>query len=556
MGGSTLNGGISRWYTDIGLPDYRPALPGDRQADVAIVGAGLTGLWTAYYLQRQQPDLRIVLLEKEFAGFGASGRNGGWLSAELAGTRSRYAETHGRDGVVQLLRAMRAAVDEVIAIAAAEGIDADIVKDGLLHVARNGPQEQRLAESLEYERTWGAGPDDYVRLTRDELDGRIRVAGARGAIFTPHCARVQPAKLVRGLAEVVERGGATIYEQTTVTDIAPGRAVTDRGTVTAPIVLRCLEGFTASIRGQRRNWLPMNSSIVVTAPLADDVHREIGWPGAELLGVYAHAYMYAQRTRDAVVGRGITATIDGDRVDVGNLRMFDEQQLALTGTLADAYTQARDSGQTLMIVRRGDRFLGIVGVMDASRAESAQVLSALRGANVGQLVMISGDNQRVADAVGREVGVDTAIGELLPEDKVAQITRLAETHRPIAMVGDGVNDAPAMARADVGIAMGAAGSTVALETCDIALMSDDLGRVPFAVRLSRATSRIIRQNLIASLAIVAFLILATFLGLNIGAVVLIHEGSTLIVVGNALRLLNFERGKEHHGIHHEDRPTA
>ncbi len=258
---------------------------------------------------------------------------------------------------------------------------------------------------------------------------------------------------------------------------------------------------------------------------------------------------------NAVVGRGITATIDGERVDVGNLRMFEEQQLALTGTLADAYAQARDSGQTLMIVRRGDRFLGIVGVMDASRAESAQVLSALRAADVGQLVMISGDNQRVADAVGREVGVDTALGELLPEDKVAQITRLSETYRPIAMVGDGVNDAPAMASADVGIAMGAAGSTVALETCDIALMSDDLGRLPFAVRLSRATSRIIRQNLIASLAIVAFLILATFLGLNIGAVVLIHEGSTLVVVANALRLLNFERGKEHHGIDHEDKPS-
>ncbi|MEV8136245.1 heavy metal translocating P-type ATPase [Microbacterium aurantiacum] len=259
---------------------------------------------------------------------------------------------------------------------------------------------------------------------------------------------------------------------------------------------------------------------------------------------------------NAVVGRGVTATIDGERVDVGNLRMFEEQQLALTGTLADAYAQARDSGQTLMIVRRGDRFLGIVGVMDASRAESAQVLSALRAADVGQLVMISGDNQRVADAVGREVGVDTALGELLPEDKVTEITRLSETHRPIAMVGDGVNDAPAMASADVGIAMGAAGSTVALETCDIALMSDDLGRLPFAVRLSRATSRIIRQNLIVSLAIVAFLILATFLGLNIGAVVLIHEGSTLVVVANALRLLNFERGKEHHGIDHEDKPSA
>ncbi|WP_434969282.1 heavy metal translocating P-type ATPase [Microbacterium sp. bgisy207] len=259
---------------------------------------------------------------------------------------------------------------------------------------------------------------------------------------------------------------------------------------------------------------------------------------------------------NAVVGRGVRATIGGEPVEVGNLRMFTDQQLTLPVELEDAYERARDSGQTLMIVRRAGRFLGLVGVMDASRAESAQVLQALRGANVGQLVMISGDNQRVADAVGREVGVDTAVGELLPEDKVAQITRLAGTHRPIAMVGDGVNDAPAMARADIGIAMGAAGSTVALETCDIALMSDDLGRVPFAVRLSRATSRIIRQNLIASLAIVALLVIATFIGLNIGAVVLIHEGSTLIVVANALRLLNFERGKEHHGIDHEDKPTA
>ena len=257
----------------------------------------------------------------------------------------------------------------------------------------------------------------------------------------------------------------------------------------------------------------------------------------------------------ALTGRGITATIDGERVEIGNLRMFDEQQLELPSSLAKAYAEARDSGQTLMIVRRGDRFLGVVGVMDASRAESAQVLNALRDTGVGHLVMISGDNQRVADAVGQEVGVDTAIGELLPEDKVTHITSLAKTYRPIAMIGDGVNDAPAMARADVGIAMGAAGSTVALETCDIALMSDDLGRIPFAVRLSRAASRIIRQNLIASLAIVVFLIIATFLGLNIGAVVLIHEGSTLIVVANALRLLNFQKGQEHAGIDHEEKPT-
>lgn len=256
----------------------------------------------------------------------------------------------------------------------------------------------------------------------------------------------------------------------------------------------------------------------------------------------------------AVVGRGVRATIDRDAVEVGNLRMFEEQGLELPGRLSTAYAEAKDSGQTLMIVRRGGRFLGIVGMMDSARAESAEVLSALRDANVGTLIMISGDNQRVADAVGREVGVDTAIGELLPEDKVAEITRLHEIHRPIAMVGDGVNDAPAMARADVGIAMGAAGSTVALETCDIALMSDDLGRVPFAVRLSRATGQIIRQNLIASLLVVVVLIVATFAGLTIGAVVLVHEGSTLIVVANALRLLRFQNGKEHAGIDHEEKP--
>ena len=344
MGGSTLNGGISRWFTEIGVPGYRPALPGDIDADVAIVGAGFTGLWTAYYLQRLQPDLRIVLLDKEFAGFGASGRNGGWLSSELAGTRSRYAETHGKDGVVRLLRAMRSAVDEVIAVAAAEGIDADIVKDGLLHVARNGPQQQRLEESLAYEAAWGAGPDDYVRLSRDELDARVRVAGARGAVFTPHCARVQPAKLVRGLAEVVERGGATIYEQTTVTQIEAGRAITDRGRVSAPVVLRCLEGFTASIRGQRRTWLPMNSSIVVTAPLPDDVHAEIGWQGAELLGDYAHAYMYAQRTADhriALGGRGIPYRYGSRTDDRGATQDWTIE--ALTGVLHDMFPAARDT---------------------------------------------------------------------------------------------------------------------------------------------------------------------------------------------------------------------
>lgn len=312
-----VNGDVSFWYRSIGLPDRRPPLPGDREADVCIVGAGFTGLWTAYYLKQAQPDLRIVMLEREFAGFGASGRNGGWLSAELAGKRDAYAATHGHEGVVNLMRSMRGAVDEVIDVAKAEGIDADISKDGVLHVARTRAQLRRMQEALQFEQEWGAGPEDFVALSRDEMDRRIRVAGALGGLFSPHCARVQPAKLVLGLARVVEASGVTIFEQTAVSRIEQGRAVTDRGVVRAPIVLRCLEGFTASIQGQRRNWLPMNSSMVVTEPLPAAASGQIGWGGAELLGDYAHGYMYAQRTADnriALGGRGIPYRY-GSRID-------------------------------------------------------------------------------------------------------------------------------------------------------------------------------------------------------------------------------------------------
>ncbi len=338
-----LNGGVSFWYSSTELPAYRDPLPGDVEADVCIVGAGLTGLWTAYYLKREQPDLRIVLLEKEFAGFGASGRNGGWLSSELAGSRSAYASTHGHQGVVDLLRAMRGAVDEVIDVARAEKIDADIVKDGLLHVARNRAQLGRLHESLEYEKFWGADSDDYVLLTQSDLDARIVIEGSRAGTFSPHCARVQPAKLVQGIAAAVERLGVTIYEQTTVHTITPQKAHTDRGIVRAPIVLRCLEGFTPGIAGERRTWLPMNSSMIVTDPLPDSVMAQIGWSGAELLGDAAHAYMYAQRTADnriALGGRGIPYRFGSRTDDHGATQ--DWTIRALTDLLHNMFPAASD----------------------------------------------------------------------------------------------------------------------------------------------------------------------------------------------------------------------
>ncbi|MEC4615689.1 heavy metal translocating P-type ATPase [Tsukamurella tyrosinosolvens] len=259
----------------------------------------------------------------------------------------------------------------------------------------------------------------------------------------------------------------------------------------------------------------------------------------------------------SVTGRGVRAVVEGESVEIGNERLFTDAAIVLDGAVAADVERLQAGGRTLMIVRRGGRFLGVIGVMDTPRREAGQVLDRLRESGMTDIVMISGDHQQVAEAVGREVGVDRALGGLLPEDKVTHVRGLSGAGpdaRRCAMVGDGVNDAPAMAQADVGIAMGAAGSAVALETADVALMSDDLGRLPFAVRLSRQTSRIIRQNLIAALGIVVFLVIVTFLGMPMGPVVFIHEGSTLIVVANALRLLRFEVGKEHEGVEHEVRP--
>ncbi|WP_433154106.1 NAD(P)/FAD-dependent oxidoreductase [Actinomadura nitritigenes] len=307
------NGGVSHWYRRTGRPDPGPRLPGPRAADVCVVGAGYTGLWTAYYLKRARPELEIVVLEREFAGFGASGRNGGWVLGEIAGSRERYAARHGRFAAVALQHAMFDAVDEVIRVAAAEGIDADLVKSGVLHVARNPAQRARLAAMVAASRDWGWTEEDLVPLPAAERDERLRVAGATAAAWSPHCARAQPAKLVRGLAETVRGLGVHVYERTPVVRIVPRRgavpaaAVTPNGTVTAEYVLRATEGFTAGVGGHHRDWLPMNSSMIVTTPLPPAVWEAIGWDRRELLGDLAHYYMYAQRTADdriAFGGRG------------------------------------------------------------------------------------------------------------------------------------------------------------------------------------------------------------------------------------------------------------
>ncbi len=242
----------------------------------------------------------------------------------------------------------------------------------------------------------------------------------------------------------------------------------------------------------------------------------------------------------SITGRGVRAEVEGEVVFIGKIDLFSEiDGPGIAGALRARVKELEIRGRTTMVVRRGDRYLGAIGLMDTPREGASTVIATLRKIGIQQMIMISGDNQQVADAVAREVGIDEAYGDLMPSDKVDMIRRL-RSEKGIAMVGDGVNDAPAMASATVGVAMGAAGSDVALETADVALMADDLARLPFAVALSRAASRVSRQNLWISLGVVAILVPATIAGLGIGPAVAMHEGSTLLVVVNALRLLGFK----------------
>lgn len=243
-----------------------------------------------------------------------------------------------------------------------------------------------------------------------------------------------------------------------------------------------------------------------------------------------------------VQGRGLAGMVDGENVRAGSLRLFDGAQGApAAGPEIVATAKAVEaSAQTVIAVSQGERFLGVIGLADRPREGVREVLATLRSMRIEHLVMLTGDNRAVAEAIAKEIGVTEVEAELLPEDKIRAVRAMLQRHGRTAMVGDGVNDAPALAAATVGVAMGSKGTDVALEAADLALMSDDLSRLPFAIGLSRATRRLILQNVLISMGVVCALIPLGILGITTVAwAVVLHEGSTVVVALNALRLLRY-----------------
>jgi len=297
----------SLWHDTLpeGDPVRRPGLEGPIDADVVIVGAGFTGLWSAYYLTEIEPSLDIAVVEAEIAGFGASGRNGGWSSGEFSMRASRVAATHGPAAVRSQLSAIWSSIDEIGRVAAAEGIDCHYAKGGSIALATSTAQLQRMRHQVEEMRRRGFDESDLQLLSPTEMERHARSDKAMGGLFTPHCAAIHPARLVRGLAEVVERRGVRIYEGTRATAIEPGLVTTTRGRVRAGTVLRCLEAFET--RFDDRAVVPVYSLMIATEPLPDDVWDDIGLSERQTFHDGRHLIIYGQRTADgrfAFGGRG------------------------------------------------------------------------------------------------------------------------------------------------------------------------------------------------------------------------------------------------------------
>ncbi len=304
---------LSLWWEAVPAPlPARPALTEDFDVDVCVVGAGFTGLWTAHSLARADRSLRVALVEREVAGFGASGRNGGWCSALFALSDAALARRYGHDAMRAMRRAMQRTVDIVGTSATEEGIDCHFEKGGTVDLVRSEAQKERALAELDEARTLGFGEDDLRWLGTEETQALVGAAGAIGATFTPHCAAIQPALLARGLADAVERRGVRLFEHTEVSEIRPGSGggatvVTAGGAVRADVVVRATEAWTPTLPGYRREIVPVYSLMVATEPLGAAFWEEAGLAGRATFADHRHTIIYGQRTADdriAFGGRG------------------------------------------------------------------------------------------------------------------------------------------------------------------------------------------------------------------------------------------------------------
>lgn len=296
----------SLWWS--GLPSdlaaARPALPGDASADVAIVGAGFTGLWTAYHLAMLDPALRVLVVDAATAGAGASGRNGGWCSALLPVSWDQIGRQYGADAARRFQSAVDQTLVDIESTITREGIEARAERAGYLRVATDKAQVAHLAKELEVARWWGRGERDLRELNGTQARELINAPGILGGHLTPHCIALDPARLVRGLARTVERLGVRLYDDTRVTSVDGGVVETDRGRIRAAVTVLAVEGYAGTIAGGRRRRLPVRSTMVATAPLTAAQWDELGWRERLTFNDARRSLFYAQRTADGRIAFG------------------------------------------------------------------------------------------------------------------------------------------------------------------------------------------------------------------------------------------------------------
>lgn len=320
------------------------------QVDVAIIGGGYSGLWTAYYLAKLNPALSILVIEREFCGFGASGRNGGWCEGMLAGSLEKYAARSSMDEAVRLVRAMHDTVDEVAQVCIEEGINCDYAKGGVIRVARNQPQADRQAAEVEHERSLGFTEADVQLLDAAAAEQMLGATNVLSGIFTPHCAAIDPAKLVRGLASAVEALGVTVVEDTEVTSVGPGVVTVGRGrsepdmVIRARHVVRATEAYTRDLPGEKRTYIPVYSLMVATEPLDDSVFDQIGLSSRPTFADDRYMVIYGQRTADnrlAFGGRGVPYLF-GSRISRETEHVLDAHEL-IAATLCELFPMLSDA---------------------------------------------------------------------------------------------------------------------------------------------------------------------------------------------------------------------